>query len=56
MNEKSRELKRLRDKRFIQRMKEKGYFRFSSWIPNKQESKDKMSDLAAELRGEDDGI
>ena len=40
--------------RFEQKMKEKDYFRWSGYVPNKLEAKAAMANLAAKLRGEND--
>ena len=40
--------------RFEKKMKDKDYFRWNGYIPNKLEAKAQMSNLAAKLRGEND--
>lgn len=56
--EKSRiaaEKRQVRNARFVQKMKEKDYFRWNGYIPSTPEAKAQMSNLAAELRDENDG-
>ena len=49
-----REKRQIINARFEKKMKEKDYFRWNGYIPNKLEAKAQMSNLAAKLRGEND--